>query len=172
MCFPVPVMHVVSSADTWESLLCSCYTSIDHPTIHGIYLTFPYTQRLEYLDDFTPLSMKSAIKLVQYLFTAHIAASAALSYSVPPGSPGFYHGNSTAAVTFDSHSLLLDDKRMYVFSGEVHTWRIPSGPALWRDVFQKLKVSGALDILRSANLTIAIGRRLQCHISLPPLGSV
>ncbi|KAI0821239.1 glycoside hydrolase family 35 protein [Irpex lacteus] len=86
--------------------------------------------------------MKSAAKLVHYLLTLQFAASAVFSYSVPPGSPGFYHGNSTAAVTFDAHSLFLDDKRAYLFSGEVHAWRIPSGPALWRDVFQKLKAAG------------------------------
>lgn len=84
--------------------------------------------------------MKGIAKLVHYLLTAQFAASAVLSYSVPPGSPGFYHGNSSAAVTFDAHSLFLDDKRLYLFSGEVHTWRIPSGPAMWRDVFQKMKV--------------------------------
>lgn len=65
----------------------------------------------------------------------------ALSYTVPPGSPGFYHGNSTSAVTFDGHSLFLDNKRLFVFSGEVHAWRNPSGKAAWRDVFQKMKVS-------------------------------
>ncbi|CAL1711293.1 unnamed protein product [Somion occarium] len=65
-----------------------------------------------------------------------------LSYTVPPGSAGFYHGNSSAAVTLDTHSLFLDDKRLFVFSGEVHPWRIPSGRAVWRDVFQKMKAAG------------------------------
>jgi hypothetical protein len=36
-------------------------------------------------------------------------------YVPSPGSPGFYAGNSTAAVTFDQHSLLLDGKRIMVF---------------------------------------------------------
>jgi hypothetical protein len=84
--------------------------------------------------------MMSIAKLAHYLLTFQFVAHAALSYSVPPGSPGFYHGNSSAAVTFDSHSLFLDDERLYLFSGEVHAWRMPSGPAIWRDVFQKMKV--------------------------------
>ena len=93
-----------------------------------------------------------------------------LSYTVPPGSPGFYHGNSTSAVTFDEHSLFLGDKRLYVFSGEVHTWRMPSGPAVWRDVFQKLKANSRCDLElsdKAANVHIYIYRlpglmRSQC----------
>ncbi|KAI0688987.1 glycoside hydrolase family 35 protein [Cytidiella melzeri] len=86
--------------------------------------------------------MRGIARLVDYLLTAQLAASAVFSYSVPPGSPGFYHGNSSAAVTFDAHSMFLDDKRLYLFSGEVHAWRMPSGPAMWRDVFQKMKAAG------------------------------
>lgn len=85
-------------------------------------------------------SMKDFRRLLAYVFTAQLAISAVSSYEVPPGSPGFYHGNSSAAVTFDQHSLFLKDKRIYVYSGEIHVWRIPSGPAMWRDVFQKFKV--------------------------------
>lgn len=85
--------------------------------------------------------MKAIGRFVSYVLSAQLAATVVSSYTVPPGSPGFYHGNSSAAVTFDGHSLFLDNKRLYVFSGEVHTWRMPSGPAMWRDVFQKMRVS-------------------------------
>lgn len=61
-------------------------------------------------------------------------------YSVPPGSPGFYHGNSTAAVTLDQHSLFLDGKRLMIYSGEFHPWRQPTGALLWRDTLEKMKV--------------------------------
>ena len=83
--------------------------------------------------------MRSLLRFFACLLTTQLVA--VLSYSVPPGSPGFYHGNSSSAVTFDAHSLFLGDKRLFVFSGEVHTWRMPSGPPMWRDVFQKLKVN-------------------------------
>ncbi|TFK51150.1 hypothetical protein OE88DRAFT_1630669 [Heliocybe sulcata] len=66
----------------------------------------------------------------------------ALSYVVPPGSPGFYHGNSSEAVTFDEYSLFLNDKRLFVFSGEVHPWRLPTGKPGWKDIFQKMKAAG------------------------------
>jgi hypothetical protein len=67
-------------------------------------------------------------------------ASIAFTYNVPQGSPGFYHGNSTAAVTFDKHSLFLNGKRLFVFSGEIHPWRSPTGVPAWRDLLQKMKV--------------------------------
>ncbi|KAG8686476.1 hypothetical protein FRC11_008917 [Ceratobasidium sp. 423] len=62
-------------------------------------------------------------------------------YVPSPGSPGFYVGNSSAAVTFDQHSLMLNGKRIMVFSGEFHPWRLPSTP-LWRDVLEKMKAAG------------------------------
>ncbi|KAF7313122.1 putative beta-galactosidase A [Mycena kentingensis (nom. inval.)] len=62
-------------------------------------------------------------------------------YIFPVGSPGFYHGHSTAAVTIDQHSLLLDGKRVMIFSGEFHPFRLPA-PELWYDVLEKLKAAG------------------------------
>ncbi|CAE6436343.1 unnamed protein product [Rhizoctonia solani] len=63
------------------------------------------------------------------------------NYIPSPGSPGFYAGNSTSAVTFDQHSIMLDGKRIMVFGGEFHPWRQPSIP-LWRDVLEKMKAGG------------------------------
>ncbi|CAE6480060.1 unnamed protein product [Rhizoctonia solani] len=62
-------------------------------------------------------------------------------YVPSPGSLGFYAGNSSAAVTFDQHSLMLDGNRIMVFSGEFHPWRLPSIP-LWRDILEKIKAGG------------------------------
>ncbi|CAE6427460.1 unnamed protein product [Rhizoctonia solani] len=70
-----------------------------------------------------------------------VCASHSLEYVPSPGSLGFYAGNSSAAVTFDQHSLLLDGRRIMVFSGEFHPWRLPS-TALWRDVLEKMKPAG------------------------------
>ena len=97
--------------------------------------------RSDYFGDYSLPTTKVLGRLAAYVLSAQFTSSLLSSYEPPAGSPGFYHGNSTAAVTFDAHSLFLDDKRLYVFSGEVHTWRMPSGPAMWRDVFQKMRVS-------------------------------
>ncbi|KAH7318893.1 hypothetical protein B0J17DRAFT_724134 [Rhizoctonia solani] len=72
------------------------------------------------------------------LSIAQSNADLSQQYVPSPGSPGFYAGNSSAAVTFDQHSLLLDGKRVMIFSGEFYPWRLPSTP-LWRDVFEKMK---------------------------------
>jgi beta-galactosidase GanA len=44
-------------------------------------------------------------------------------------------------IAWDEHSLTVDGKRVVVWSGEVHPFRLPN-PSLWRDVIQKMKASG------------------------------
>src|SRR3954463_3973865 len=44
-------------------------------------------------------------------------------------------------VTFDKYSLKVDGQRVYLWSGEIHPYRLPS-PDLWRDVLQKMKANG------------------------------
>jgi len=44
-------------------------------------------------------------------------------------------------VTFDDYSFMIDGKRVYLWSGEVHPYRLPS-PELWPDIFQKMKAAG------------------------------
>jgi len=42
------------------------------------------------------------------------------------------------AITYDHYSLMIDGKRIFIYSGEFHPFRLPS-PDLWRDVFEKMK---------------------------------
>jgi hypothetical protein len=44
-------------------------------------------------------------------------------------------------VSWDEHSMLIDGKRIVVWSGEIHPFRLPN-PSLWRDVMQKMKAVG------------------------------
>ncbi len=62
---------------------------------------------------------------------APVAASPSTSSAAAP----------THTVTWDRYSLKLDGKRLMVWSGEFHYWRLPS-PALWSDVLQKIKAAG------------------------------
>src|SRR3954470_827765 len=48
---------------------------------------------------------------------------------------------SAHTVTFDKYSLKVDNQRVYLWSGEIHPYRLPS-PDLWRDVLQKMKANG------------------------------
>ena len=49
--------------------------------------------------------------------------------------------SATHTVTYDKYSLLIDGKRIYLWSGSFHYWRLPS-PSLWKDVLQKMKAAG------------------------------
>jgi beta-galactosidase GanA len=44
-------------------------------------------------------------------------------------------------VAFDQYSMVIDGQRTFIWSGEMHPFRLPS-PALWRDVLQKMKAIG------------------------------
>ncbi|WP_406727681.1 beta-galactosidase [Streptomyces sp. GD-15H] len=54
----------------------------------------------------------------------------------PPRADGKRH-----EVGFDRYSLLVDGRRLVLWSGEMHPFRLPS-PSLWRDVLQKLRAHG------------------------------
>ncbi|RDB14620.1 putative beta-galactosidase A [Hypsizygus marmoreus] len=47
----------------------------------------------------------------------------------------------TEQVTFDNYSLLLRGQRVFIHSGEFHTFRLPV-PSLWPDILQKVKAAG------------------------------
>ena len=49
--------------------------------------------------------------------------------------------NAAAKVSWDKYSLMVDGKRVMIWSGEFHPFRLPS-PSLWRDVLQKMKATG------------------------------
>lgn len=75
-------------------------------------------------------------------------SSAALPYSAgpgpvptgpPPGPPGA--DGRRHRVALDRYSLLVDGRRLALWSGEMHPFRLPS-PSLWRDVLQKLRAYG------------------------------
>ncbi|CAM5619031.1 glycoside hydrolase family 35 protein [Streptomyces griseomycini] len=54
----------------------------------------------------------------------------------PPRADGRRH-----RVGFDRYSMLVDGRRLVLWSGEMHPFRLPS-PSLWRDVLQKLRAHG------------------------------
>ncbi|MER6385359.1 beta-galactosidase [Streptomyces sp. NPDC001250] len=54
----------------------------------------------------------------------------------PPSADGERH-----TIGYDRYSLLVDGRRLVVWSGEMHPFRLPS-PSLWRDVLQKMRAHG------------------------------
>ncbi|CAL9534859.1 hypothetical protein SUDANB6_04132 [Streptomyces sp. enrichment culture] len=66
-------------------------------------------------------------------------ASSAVPTGTPPAPPaadGRRHD-----VRFDRHSLLVDGRRLVLWPGEMHYFRLPS-PSLWRDVLEKMRAYG------------------------------
>ncbi|WP_253195355.1 beta-galactosidase [Streptomyces sp. JHA26] len=60
----------------------------------------------------------------------------------PPRADGVRH-----RVALDRYSLLVDGRRLALWAGELHPFRLPS-PSLWRDVLQKMRAYGfnAVDV--------------------------
>ncbi|MEW2395467.1 beta-galactosidase [Streptomyces sp. NPDC046862] len=71
---------------------------------------------------------------------AHLSLPPATAAAAPdtpiPSADGAEH-----AVSFDKYSMLIDGRRVVLWSGEIHPYRLPS-PSLWRDVLQKLRAHG------------------------------
>jgi hypothetical protein len=44
-------------------------------------------------------------------------------------------------VQWDHYSFKVNGKRLFVFSGELHYWRIPV-PEVWEDLLEKVKAAG------------------------------
>ena len=65
------------------------------------------------------------------------------SHSVPTGpAPGAPAADRVRhKVGYDKYSLLVDGRRLVLWSGEMHPFRLPS-PSLWRDVLQKMRAHG------------------------------
>ena len=60
---------------------------------------------------------------------------------LPATLPASANSASQHTIAFDHYSLMIDGKRLFVYSGEFHPFRLPS-PSLWLDVFQKMKAGG------------------------------
>lgn len=67
---------------------------------------------------------------------AAVHATNPVHHAAPSAVPGQQH-----IVTYDRYSLKIDGKRIYIWSGSFHYWRLPS-PSLWKDVLQKMKAAG------------------------------
>jgi beta-galactosidase GanA len=67
--------------------------------------------------------------------------SVALAVSLAKAAPASQASPSLHTITYDRYSLKIDGKRLFLYSGEIHPFRLPS-PSLWRDVLEKIKAAG------------------------------
>ncbi|KAJ1567378.1 hypothetical protein HK096_010059, partial [Nowakowskiella sp. JEL0078] len=47
----------------------------------------------------------------------------------------------SSIVSYDRYSLIINNERIYIWSGEFHPFRLPS-PSLWIDILEKMKSAG------------------------------
>ncbi|PSN61181.1 putative beta-galactosidase B [Corynespora cassiicola Philippines] len=66
--------------------------------------------------------------------------SAAAQVSDPSDWPEHDNGLNEV-VQWDHYSFKVNGKRLFVFSGEIHYWRIPV-PEVWEDLLEKIKAAG------------------------------
>ncbi|KAI0092324.1 glycoside hydrolase superfamily [Irpex rosettiformis] len=64
-----------------------------------------------------------------------------LAVQVASSDPPRHSTNFSTAVQWDNYSLFLNDQRIFLHSGEFHTFRLPV-PDLWLDIFQKMSAAG------------------------------
>ncbi|GAC1467210.1 MAG: hypothetical protein PVSMB7_13540 [Chloroflexota bacterium] len=83
-----------------------------------------------------------------YLPTRAARALTACLFALAFCAGAFYPQHTTTAqsavhhtITWDAHSLLVDGKRVFVYSGEFHYWRLPAREQ-WLDRLQKMKAAG------------------------------
>ncbi|KAI9452442.1 glycoside hydrolase family 35 protein [Russula earlei] len=58
-----------------------------------------------------------------------------------PTFPPFSSNGRTDQVQWDKYTLVLHGQRVLIYSGELHTFRLPV-PSLWLDILQKVKAAG------------------------------
>ncbi|KAH8078388.1 glycoside hydrolase superfamily [Cristinia sonorae] len=83
------------------------------------------------------------ISLVIVLFTWPITARVALErdLNIAATEPPRHSTGLSNAVQWDNYTLFVNDQRVFIYSGEFHTFRLPV-PDLWLDIFQKMVASG------------------------------
>ncbi|MFD0517955.1 beta-galactosidase [Paractinoplanes durhamensis] len=84
-------------------------------------------------------ALATALAVLVGTLLATSAPTQASATSQPVSPP---HNASTAkTVSFDQYSMIIGGERTFVWSGEMHPFRIPS-VALWRDTLEKMKATG------------------------------
>jgi beta-galactosidase len=76
--------------------------------------------------------------------TSGPTSDAARSKPVTPHAilpPGNVLRGKSQQVTYDSHSMIINGKRVFITAGEFDPWRTPS-PSLWLDRLEKMKADG------------------------------
>jgi hypothetical protein len=88
-----------------------------------------------YLGFSTPRSFTRRLFFIAGFIVIVFAGNMTNAQPLSPAAP------SSHTITYDSYSLSVDGQRLFLYSGEIHPFRLPS-PSLWLDVLQKIKAAG------------------------------
>ncbi|KAL4860886.1 glycoside hydrolase superfamily [Aspergillus spectabilis] len=72
--------------------------------------------------------------------TGVMAVASLAAYSVAQDWP-LHNNGLNKVVQWDHYGVIVNGERVFLWSGELHLWRIPV-PELWRDILQKVKAAG------------------------------
>ncbi|MQA85322.1 MAG: beta-galactosidase [Streptosporangiales bacterium] len=75
-------------------------------------------------------------RILAPIITMVVALAAVLTAPAAPAAPVKQH-----EVSYDHYSLKIDGRRIFLWTGEFHYFRLPS-PDLWRDALEKIKAAG------------------------------
>jgi len=76
--------------------------------------------------------------MIRRLFTALLTVAALVTVPQASGEPA---SRPAHTVSYDHYSWQVDGKRVFLWSGEFHYFRLPS-PELWRDILEKIRAGG------------------------------
>ncbi|MDI7776423.1 beta-galactosidase [Asticcacaulis sp. EMRT-3] len=96
--------------------------------------TYWYSDSFDGLDTWTKKQELGGVSGAVRHFTVIRQPTATVEAALKPANP-------PAVETWDKHSLMIDGKRVMIWSGEFQPFRLPS-PSMWRDVLQKMKATG------------------------------
>jgi len=82
-------------------------------------------------------ALQSTTASIQKIWIGFLLFCAALVPGIARAQPA----GQPHTITYDHYSLLIDGKRVFIYSGEFHPFRLPS-PDLWHDVLEKMKAGG------------------------------
>ena len=89
----------------------------------------------------TAVTVAVAITVQSRAVTPAAAAGLRPAHATRAGAAATLAGGVPHTITFDKYSLMIDGKRVFIWSGEFDAFRLPS-PSLWRDILEKMKSNG------------------------------
>ncbi|KAF2727081.1 hypothetical protein EJ04DRAFT_582284 [Polyplosphaeria fusca] len=79
--------------------------------------------------------------LISTITLSHLCINAVDAQAGSPSQWPLHDNGLNDVVQWDHYSFKVNGKRLFVFSGELHYWRIPV-PEVWEDILEKIKAAG------------------------------